>query len=211
MTAAFVSKPLLARALDVFAAWSHTVNQQRSRHVWSLLPVKLAGAVPGNQIVYSELDDKAFMDRFLALRDGEYPYFDPFIRDWLPAGYFHSNMATMRKNRFVAAWNAATWKDDLLSLADNYLDVMATKALSKAGKVQRIPAIACAVWFFKKPSREWPGDPDLVDGVPLDAGEMVNLFLAKFNLQADPGTEIIFDLAFDLYIPDYSDLLEKIP
>lgn len=206
-----ISPDLLDEALRVLESWSSRVVRQRSRHVWSLLPVKARGAMPGRAISYEERNDHEFMDRFLAVRDDQaYPYFDPFSREWLPANYFHSNMATMRKNRFSRQWGACEWDDGILRLADDYPDVFVTKVLTKGGEVTRIPAIACAVWFFKRPSAEWPHDPELADGVPSDPSSVIQAFQKKFNFQQDNGWTAIFD-SDPAFIPNYTDMLRVTP
>lgn len=203
----YISPELLDAALRVLESWSSQVVRQRSRHVWSLLPVKLQGAMPGQTIAYEEQNDQDFMRRFLAVRDDPaYPYFDPFSREWLPAGYFHSNMATMRKNRFSQKYHACDWDGQVLSLATDYASIFVDKVLTKAGVATRIPAIACAVWFFKRPSVEWRGDPDLAGGVPSDPSSAVEEFRKKFSFEHDGGWSAIFD-DDPAFIPDYTEIL----
>ena len=211
MPARQVSPALLETALQVLESWSSKVVLQRSRHVWSLLPLKLCGGMPGASIAYAELNDKEFMDRFLMVRDHPVlPYFDPFSRKWLPTGYFHSNMSTMRKNRFARQWGACDWDGATARLADNYADIFVEKVLTKGGEATKIPALACAVWFFKRPSVEWPGDPDFVDGVPEDAGDAIRMFRAKFNFGHDAAWYAIFD-DDPACLLEYSELLRVTP
>jgi 5-methylcytosine-specific restriction protein B len=207
----YVSPELLDSALQAIESWSSKVVRQRSRHVWSLLPLKVLGAMPGQPLAYAEQNDREFMDRFLYVRDdSSYPYFDPFSRQWLPIGYFHSNMATMRKNRFARQWGACEWEGDALRLAPDYADIFVDKVLTKGGEVARIPALPCAVWFFKRPSTEWPDDPDFADGVPPDAAAAVAMFRKKFHFEEDLAWADIFD-ANPAVLPDYAALLRVTP
>jgi 5-methylcytosine-specific restriction protein B len=207
----YISPGLLDQALLVLESWSSQVVLQRSRHVWSLLPIKVSGAMPGESLSYAEQNDREFMDRFLAVRDDpDYPYFDPFSRRWLPSGYFHSNMATMRKNRFAREYGACEWEDETIRLAPNYADIFVKKVLTKAGAAARIPAVACAVWFFKRPSAEWPDDSDLTNGVPANAADTVSMFRKKFNFEGDPGWTAIFDPDPSL-LPSYAESLRMTP
>jgi hypothetical protein len=207
-----ISPELLDTALGVLGSWSSQVVKQRSRHVWSLLPVKVRGAMPGGRaITYAEQNDHDFMKRFLAVRDDlDYPFFDPFTREWLPTGYFHSNMATMRKNRFARQWGACQWDGQTLSLNTDYANIFVDRVLTKGGEVTRIPAIACAVWFFKRPSGEWRRDPDLTAGVPSNPSDIVDAFRKKFNFEHDGGWPAIFDDDPAL-IPNYTEMLRVSP
>lgn len=208
MPARFVSSELLSEALGTLKSWYSSVTVQGSRHVWSVLPLKARGAMPDVPLTYAEHDDLEFMKRYLQVRPDSHaqPFFDPFSRHFLPAGYFHSNMATMRKNRFVRAWGACDWNDDVIKLHGDYGDVVVSKVLTKGGNVVRIPAIACAIWFFKRPHGEWPGDATFADGVPGTAAEAVALFRTHFNYNQDDAWHKIFDDSPD-YIPNYAELL----
>lgn len=203
----YISPELLDEAIGVLESWSSRVVLQRSRHVWSLLPVKVLAAMPGQSLTYTEQNDREFMDRFLGVRDDpDYPYFDPFSRQWLPRGYYHSNMATMRKNRFSRQWGACEWDGEVLRLAFDYANTFVERSLTKGGEVTRIPAVACAVWFFKRPSAEWPQDPDFADGVPADGVGAVAMFRKKFNFDEDPSWTAIFD-DDPMLLPNYSQSL----
>jgi MoxR-like ATPase len=195
MDARFVSKELLADAVGCLSAWTGQVPKQFSRHVWSILPPKLAGANITKPINYEESDDFRFMDRFLRITDGNHPYFDPFTETWLPAGYPHSNLATFRKKTFVRSWKAAAWDGPYLKLSPGYGDIFESKVLSKAGSITRIPALALAVWLFKKPSTEWSNIAEVSDGLPHTAHGLIALFQDKFGFDDDPAWEKIFDLS----------------
>lgn len=208
---AYVTADLLRRAILALGAWQELVVTQRAVHVWSVLPIKLRGAAAGTAIAYTESNDRDFLDRFLRLRpdDHEYPYFDPFSHEWRPAGYHHSNMATFRKNTFQRSWDACDWDGERLTLSDHYVRVMTDKVLAKAGRVNRIPALPCAVWFFKRPTAEWPDDEELTDGVPADAGGLTQLFKKKFNFTNDEWVAM-FDDDPDL-LPNYASSLSVTP
>ena len=211
MSQRYVSPELLGAALGTFESWSARVSLQKSRHVWSLLPLKVRGAMPGRPLAYVEQNDREFMDRFLSVRDDPaFPYFDPFVRSWLPSGYFHSNMATMRKNRFAREWGACDWDGSIIRLAPNYADIFVDKVLTKAGTAARIPALACAIWFFKRPSVEWPDDSDFADGVPPEPAGAVAMFRKKFNFDNDAGWAPIFDDDPSL-VPGYASSLRVTP
>ncbi|HEX8304452.1 MAG TPA: hypothetical protein VF612_06225 [Jatrophihabitans sp.] len=178
--------------------------------MWSLLPPKYRSAGITAPIPYSEADDRQFMDQFLRLRDSQHPYFDPFTRAWLPAGFFHSNMATYRKNTFVRSWGAAEWDGNHLQLSPNYSLIFASKVLTKAGSASRIPALACAIFFYKRPSAEWGPEHPFAAGVPDAPDALVQQFRADFSFEADSEWTPIFDPDPSL-VPEYHDLLRTGP
>lgn len=207
MTRGYVSESLLADSVGCLSAWAAQVSIQGSRHVWSVLPPKAAGAGTSGSIQYEESDDFKFLDRFLRVGDGKFPYFDPFIETWLPEGYPHSNLATSRKKTFVRSWLAATWDGSTLAFSSNYGQIFEDKALTKAKKVTRLPALALAVWMFKNPSKEWPGFEPVADGLPSDPGELVQLLRETFNFDADPAWDFIFDTSVDI-LADFTGRIE---
>jgi hypothetical protein len=195
----YVSSDLLEESILALNGWAKSVKQQNVAHVWSFLPVKLRGAMPGKTITYREEDDKGFLERFFAYRPGPEPFFDPLRRAWLKAGYAHSNAATFRKRTFMMSWNACSWEDsEHLTLADDYYDIVRQNVLTKAGAVMRVPALPLAVWFYKRPSAEWHGRDDLRDGIPGDPSELLGLFRSDFNFNEDPGWQVIFDPTVEL-------------
>lgn len=211
MAARFVGPDLLRAALNSLAKWSARTPKQASRHVWSVLPPKLGGAGMTSPISYEENDDFAFMDRFLRQTDEPtFPYFDPLTREWLPAGYPHSNLATFRKKTFVRSWGAAEWNGSEFVFAADYGKRLAAKALSKAAEIHLVPALPCAVWFFKRPDAEWPGSEVATDGLPASPDALVELFRTKFGFLADPAWGEIFDPSPDL-LADYGVLLASGP
>jgi 5-methylcytosine-specific restriction enzyme B len=189
----FVSEALLAESIERLHDWYRLVPAQKSRHVWSFLPVKLGGAMPNKTISYKEEDDQRFLNRFFRYRDTSEPYFDPFSRMWLKAGYGHSNAATFRKNTFQNRWQACTWEGDAFTLKSNYHLIIRDKVLTKAGQVSRIPVLPLAVWFFKRPSVEWPTETQMHQGVPQSPKDLVALFRRSFYFEEDPGWNTIFD------------------
>ncbi len=195
----YTSKELLEESVLVLHNWFKSVRQQYVPHVWSFLPVKLQGAMPGETIVYREEDDKAFFERFFQYRSGPEPFFDPFKREWLKAGYAHSNAATFRKRTFMMSWHACNWEDsERLTLAENYHEIVRENVLTKAGNVVRIPALPLAVWFYKRPSAEWPKRDDLDKGLPADPKQLLRLFRADFGFERDPAWDVIFDASASL-------------
>lgn len=194
MTAAHMSS-----TLECLHHWFLKVPTQKSRHVWSVLPAKAAGAERGVTMTYTEAHDKAFMDRFLHLRDvNAFPYFDPFSHDWLPSGYFHSNMATFRKKTFINSWHAGTWHDDQFMLDPDYMNTFAEKVLKLAGTTTRLPAFATALWFYKRPQTEWPTEHPFVEGLPLQPGDVISQFRTDFFFADDAEWSPIFDEQSDL-------------
>jgi hypothetical protein len=179
--------------VSCLSGWAAKVPVQKSRHVWSLLPPKFSGAMASHAITYSETNDKEFLSRFLDVRGGPDPYFDPFSASWLRAGYWHSNISTNRKGTFARVWHACEWEGDRLILSPNYADIFVSQVLTKRGGVTRIPALACALWFFKRPSAEWQGDPALAEGVPDSPTDLISLFKDKFHFGTDEGWKAIFD------------------
>lgn len=200
----YVSSGLLEESILALNDWSKRVKRQNVPHVWSFLPVKLKGAMPGTKIAYREEDDKEFFERFFAYRSEPEPFFDPLRRGWLKAGYAHSNAATFRKRTFMMSWNACSWEDsEHLTLADDYFDIVREKVLTKAGEVVRIPALPLAIWFYKRPSAEWPNREELRKGLPDDPIDLLSLFKADFGFVEDPGWEILFDP--DIALESYGD------
>ena len=191
----YVGPELLRGALTRLDTWARTVPKQSSRHVWSILPPKAKGAKPGKPLQYEESDDFSFMDRFNLFGEDEplFPYFDPFTFTWLPAGFPHSNLATYRKKTFARSWKACEWESNTLTLSPDYGEVFALRALTKAGMTQRIPALACAIWFFKRPNDEWPDTTGLASGIPESAQDLIDLFKEKFNFSNESAWADIFD------------------
>ncbi|HXR61889.1 MAG TPA: hypothetical protein VN732_11235 [Solirubrobacterales bacterium] len=195
----YVSNALLEESILVLNEWAKAVKRQNVAHVWSFLPVKLKGAMPGKTITYREEDDKDFLRRFFAYRSGDEPFFDPLRREWLKAGYAHSNAATFRKRTFMMSWNACSWEDsEHLTLAEDYYEIVRRNVLTKAKEVIRVPALPLAVWFYKRPAAEWPERDDLRQGLPADRDELLRLFRADFNFDEDPGWPVIFDPEVEL-------------
>lgn len=194
----YVSSELLEESILALNEWAKAVKQQNVAHVWSFLPVKLKGAMPGKTITYREEDDKAFLKRFFAYRSGAEPFFDPLRREWLKAGYAHSNASTFRKRTFMMSWNACSWDSEHLTLAEDYYEIVRKNVLTKAKEVVRVPALPLAVWFYKRPRGEWPGRDDLSDGLPTDPGDLLRLFRSDFNFDEDPGWQVIFDPGAEL-------------
>ncbi len=192
---AHVTPSLLKVSLQSLASWAAQVPKQKSRHIWSVLPLKLKGAQPGKGLTYTEGDDRDFMDAHMKVRDDSsvYPYFDPFTHIWLPAGYFHSNMATFRKNTFARSWSACTWVDDDLVLASDYAEIFAEKALTKGGVVTKVPALPCAVWFYKKPTIEWPKEHAFHLGLPDDPSIVIEQFREDFHFGDSQEWHAIFN------------------
>jgi hypothetical protein len=79
-------------------------------------------------------------------------------------------------------WGAATWDDDVLTLAPNYAEIFVGKVLTKAGKVTRIPALALAVWLYK------------LEELPPTASELVERFKQGFHF-GDAEFASLFDRA----------------
>lgn len=126
-------------------------------------------------------------------RPAEYPFFDPFSHVWLPQGYSHSNMATFRKNTFMRRWEACRWDGEFVVLADDYADIFAERVLRKGGNLTRIPALSCAIWFYKKPTTEWPTDHPFNLGIPQSSADVINQFRADFGFEDGAVWSKIFD------------------
>jgi MoxR-like ATPase len=199
----FVGESLLMESIVQLSTWTASVPKQFSRHIWSVLPPKLSGAQVGKPIEYSESDDFAFMDRFLRLGSGKWPYFDPFTRSWLPEGFPHSNLATFRKKTFVRSWEAATWDGTVLTLSPDYGTKFEKKVLTKSGQITRVPALALAIWVFKQLSSEWPENQVVTSGIPTSAEETISALRTAMNFDYDPAWDLIFDSSPDL-IENYS-------
>ncbi len=146
----YASIDLIADAVEELGRWRDAVQQQTSSHLYSFLGPKWKGAQPGRPVGYSEADDREFWDAFFRVRSGDWPYFDPLKAEWRPDTQWHSNTATQRKNRFVTRWGAATWDDNVLTLAPDYAEIFASRVMTKAGRVTRIPTTALAIWMFNQ-------------------------------------------------------------
>lgn len=175
----YAGEDLLREAISGLGSWRDAVQQQTSSHLYSFLAPKWKGAKPGVPLSYGEADDHEFWDRFFRVRDGEWPYFDPLKSEWRPHTQWHSNTATQRKNRFVTRWEAATWDDDVLTLAPNYAEIFVSRVLTKAGKITRIPAQSLAIWLLR--------DEDL----PPTEQQLVALFKTRFDF-SDPEFATLF-------------------
>ena len=192
MTGQHVTKLDLTDALAALKTWGSKVSTQPSRHVWSVLPLKHAGVKPGASIAYTEDLDRKFMDQFFLLRGGDRPYFDPFSMTWLQEGYYHSNLATSRKKTFNNSWHAGSLINDSQSLADDYAEIFRAKALTKSGTTTKLPALSCAIWFYKRPLTEWDTTHPFSEGLPDTTG-MLEQFRIDFHFQDDSEWSTIFD------------------
>lgn len=192
MTKAYVESSDLTRALNALKDWGSKVSTQPSRHVWSVLPLKHAGAKAGGAIDYTEELDKRFMDLYFRLRDGDRPYFDPFSMTWLQEGYYHSNLATSRKKTFNNSWKAGTFDQGRQSLAQDYAEIFREKALTRSGETTRLPAYSCAIWFYKRPSVEWGSGHIAATGLPA-SDDLLTLFREDFSFDNDSEWASIFD------------------
>lgn len=192
MSKEYVTKDDLAGALAALKAWGSEVSTQPSRHVWSILPLKFSGAGPGLSIEYTEELDREFMERFFSLRSGDRPFFDPFSMTWLQEGYYHSNLATSRKKTFNNSWHAGSLVDGYQSLSSDYAEIFRAKALTKSGVASNIPALSCAIWFYKMPSAEWGADHEFAQGL-TESDQIVRKFREDFNFVDDSEWTAIFD------------------
>jgi hypothetical protein len=165
----YASRELLSETIETLGSWRDSVQQQTSSHLYSFLAPKWRGAQPGVALSYSEADDREFWDTFFRIRSGDWPYFDPLKSEWRPHTQWHSNTATQRKNRFVNRWQAATWNDDILTLAANYPEIFVEKVLTKAKRVTRIPALALAIWLYKR------------EALPATPAGLIDRFKKDFN------------------------------
>lgn len=182
----------LTQTLDALKSWGSKVSTQPSRHVWSVLPLKHSSLLPGGSIRYTEDLDRKFMDRFFMLRNGDRPYFDPFSMTWLQEGYYHSNLATSRKKTFNNSWHAGSLANDVQSFAPDYAEIFRLKALTKSGITTPLPALACAIWFYKRPEAEWSDAHPFAQGLP-DVPAILEQFRADFHFQDDQEWFAIFD------------------
>ncbi|GAB3747464.1 hypothetical protein GCM10027599_00850 [Yimella radicis] len=187
----------LVGALDALKAWGTKVSTQPSRHVWSVLPLKHAGISPGASIAYTEDLDRKFMDQFFRLRQSDRPYFDPFCMTWLPEGYYHSNLATSRKKTFNNSWHAGALTGDSQSFALDYAQIFSAKALTRSGVTTKLPALSCAIWFYKRPAFEWGHEHPFANGLP-PLGGIFEQFRSDFHFQDDGEWGAIFDTALSL-------------
>lgn len=173
---------------------------QTSAQLWPLLASKLKGAAPGRAIPYAEADDREFFELFFDFGDQRDPFFDPTTCRWLRPNHYHSNSATMRKKTFIGSWKAATFDDGLLNLEIDYFGRFAQR-LTKRAEVQRVPALALAVWMFKD-TTAWGDAADAISQIDSTT-QLVSEFKDRFNFDDPDEWEVLFDP--DDRVPDIVD------
>ena len=181
----FVSREQLVDALRQLAAFRSAAKKQYAPHVLALLALRRKNVSTGHPTPYAERDDQEFFDEFTRVADDENPYFDPIKGFLRIRTHPHSNVSTARKGTFAAQWHAASVeKDDKgvesWKLEPNYLNVLKTKALTKAGKITRVPAIPLAAFLLR--TRPLPDDADIT--------ELGKQFKATFNLTDEEYGEL---------------------
>lgn len=124
-------------------------------HLFPMLALIEAGAKPGKEIEFSETPDEFdFWDKYFRLdNDPDKPYFNAMALRRAERGFPHSNAATVRKNTFALKWQAATrraeGKRDFWTLSEDFADIFRDKALTKSGKVSRVPVLDLAALMLR--------------------------------------------------------------
>jgi 5-methylcytosine-specific restriction protein B len=136
---------------------------------------------------YAESDDLDFFNKYAKVKTDAYPYFDPIAGIFRIETHHHSNVATARKGTFFRSWRAALSDTDsdgleVWKLEPGYLDIIKKKALTKAGKVTKVPAIPLAGFLFRQ--RGFPDESEI--------GRLGDELKREFNL-TDEEYEALFE------------------
>lgn len=181
----FVSREQFVDSLRQLAAFRDAAKKQYAPHVLALLALRRKHVGTSGYTSYAEKDDQNFFDEFTKVADDEHPFFDPIKGLLRIRTHPHSNVSTARKGTFAAQWHAASVeKDDKgvesWRLEPNYLNILKTKALTKAGKITKVPAIPLAVFLFR--TKPLPDNADITD--------LARQFKAEFNLNDQEYSEL---------------------
>ncbi len=184
----FVSREQLVDALRQLAAFRNAAKKQYAPHLLAFLALRRKNVTTGRFTPYAERDDQEFFDEFTRVADDENPYFDPIKGFLRIRTHPHSNVSTARKGTFAAQWHAASLEKDNQGvenwkLEPNYLTILKTKALTKAGKLTRVPALPLAAFLLR--AKPLPDDADI--------GELGRQFKATFNLTEEESRELFED------------------
>lgn len=189
----YISSAQLSGALKALAAFREKVNPQGVQHILPFLALKRKGVNTRAFKKYTEADDKAFFNKFARVKEGETPYFDPIKSSYRIETHPHSNVSTARKGTFSRSWGAADFKEDpttheeLFKLSADYLELLQKKAITKAGKKTRVPAIALAAFLFRH--RQFP-DSYAVGGLGKEIKAEFRLSDEEYNALFEESTRL---------------------
>lgn len=183
----FVSITRIQRAIINLPIWRSYVDSQGATHLWQFLSLKRKNVNDKDMTPLSEGDDKEFFDVFTRVQDTKNPYYDALDESFRIDTHAHSNVATARKKTFSAVWRAARYEEregqEYWQLSSDYLDIIQTKVLSKAGETHPVPLFDLLAWLYH--AREFPDD--------IDLRGLVNLFREEFHIN-DKEFSTIFSL-----------------
>jgi 5-methylcytosine-specific restriction protein B len=191
----------LSASIRRMSAFRDAVNKQLAQHIYGFLALKWANVGTTQFTPYSEADDFKFFDKFLKVRAGEYPYFDPIACSYRIKSHPHSNVATARKGTFFRTWHAGEMRvesgEESWRFKRNYIDILRGKALTKAGVTTLIPAEALAAFLFRQenlPQRRSLSD-HLRSTFHLTDAEFSQLFDASTVVGMPSATQAMSDSA----------------
>jgi 5-methylcytosine-specific restriction enzyme B len=173
----YISRNQLAEALRLLFSFRAKVHSQRVQHILPFLALRKMDVGTLAMTPYAESDDFNFFDEYARVGDTDFPYFDPIAGIFRIRTHPHSNIATARKGTFYRSWHAGrsdvdaegreTWQ-----LEADYLEIIEKKALTKATKLTKVPAIPLGAFLFR--NRAFPDD-----ATPIALGQSLK---AEFSL-----------------------------
>lgn len=171
-------------SIEALQGWVKSVNRQATAHLWQFLSLKLTGANTGSFVDHPEQRDFDFCDKFLMVRDGGRPYFDPLVGSFRIASHPHSNIATARKNTFKNRWQAAEVSDDDSNqwrLREGYVEVLRQRMCTRGGEATPVPALALLGWMYR--------NEVLADEGPEE--ELLKRFIHDFHLSEEEVSSLL--------------------
>jgi hypothetical protein len=181
----WVSILRLREALQSLATWRSQNDSQGCMHLVHFLASKRCNVRKSQWQKYSEHDDREFCDRFLRVRPGEDPYYDPLNETFRLDSHGHSNIATARKKTFADKWKAGQYKEmpdgEYWRFSDDYVDSLASHMGRKSGFVP-IPALDLVAWLYR----------DQVFEETATCKTILDRFKADFHLTAEERTRLFF-------------------
>lgn len=199
--AKYIRQERLKDAILSLFSWRGKVQSQTCQHLFPFLSLIKKAEGKRQSVAYEESDDFAFYDEYMAAgTNSKKPYFDPLTRLQRIATHPHSNVATARKGTFELKWKAVSSEQkngkNYFTFADDAVDILAERALMRAGKKTRLNVIDLAVWLYRSESFS-----DTATAQELEAK-----FRAEFQM-TDAEYNVLFEFQPE---PDSSIFSEKV-
>ncbi len=203
--AKFINIIRLRKALLNLADWRGRVDRQGAQHFLSFLAIKESNVNTEQFTLHTEQSDKAFWEKYMYVRPGDEPFFDPIATEYRIKSHFHSNIATARKGTFQGTWRAAeqqgSREDEKWKLTPSYLDIISTKIFSKAGTKSPLPVFDVISWLFR--NEEFPQEAAKVT--------LLEQFRKRFHITDPEFTSLFITTNLDGSTPTDSEFFANYP